>query len=150
MTNHESINQSDWVDCQGGEISGLVRRLKSQRSVSRRRQVMQSLSVAAGLLVIVGIGWMVIPGDNSTLEAKRGGITCSDVVENGKQYILNELDPELAERINAHLGKCENCQKKLSMLRDRLGLSPDKLDKKQPNEQTVVSTITTIASAILP
>jgi len=148
MTNSKASKQSEWTDCQGGEISGMARRLKTQRAISRRKQVMQSLSIAAGLLVMVGIGWMMLPGDPPA-GGNYGGIACSEVVKNGKQYVLHQLDPELAERINAHLGKCENCQRKLTMLRQRLGLSPAK-PKTESDEQAVVATSATIAATMLP
>ncbi len=149
MTTTKTSDQSEWTDCQGGEISGMARRLKAQRAISRRKQIMQSLSIAAGLLVMVGVGWMMLPGDPPA-GGNHGGIACSEVVKNGKQYVLHQLDPELAERINAHLGKCENCQRKLTMLRQRLGLRPATKPKTESEEQAVVATSATIAAIMLP
>ncbi len=143
MTNSDTSEQSEWVDCRGGEISGLVRRLKSQRTTEKRRQIVRSVSVAAALLLMVGIGWTMLSGAPSQIKKGQGGIACSEVVKNGKQYVLHELDPELASRINAHLGKCKNCQRKLAVLRQRLGLNSAALQPK-PADQPVVSTAATI------
>ncbi len=149
MTTNKTSDQSEWTDCQGGEISGMARRLKAQRASSRRKQIMQSLSIAAGLLLMVGIGWMMLSGDPSA-NGSHKGIACSEVIKNGKQYVLHQLDPELAERINAHLGKCENCQRKLTMLRQRLELNPATKPKTESKEQAVLARSATIAATMLP
>lgn len=149
MTQQETTGQNEWTDCRGGEISGLVRRLKTQRTLSRRKQVVQSFSIAAGLLVVVGLGWLMLPGEPAPVEADYGGIVCSEVVKHSKQYVLHQLDPELAKKINAHLGQCENCRRKMTMLRERLGLGPAKRST-DSGRHAPVSATATVAATIIP
>jgi len=146
MTNSDTASQSGWDNCQGGEIANLVQSLKRQRAHSRRTQISQSLAIAAGLLVMVGIGWMMLPDGRPAGEANYGGIVCSDVVKNAKGYVLHELDPELSERIRVHLSQCENCQHKMTMLRERLGIIPATPDKTQDKNQARLARATTIAA----
>ena len=149
MTRQVTTGQDGWADCRGGEISGLVRQLKMQRAISRRKQIVQSFSIAAGLLVIVGLGWLMLPGEPSPAEANYGGVPCSEVVRHGKQYVLHQLDPELAKRVNAHLGQCENCRRKMTMLRERLGLGPAKRSTDSDRDSPVSATAT-IAATLIP
>lgn len=149
MTDLKTSSHSDWTDCQGGEISGLIQRLQQQKAASRRTQITQSLSIAAAILVMVGVGWMMLPEGSRSGEPGYGGIVCTDVVKNGKAYVLHELEPELADRVKIHLGKCDSCQRKLTMLRERLGIGPSKIDKQQ-KDQAATSSATTIATLLFP
>ena len=138
MTNPNTTNQSEWVDCQGGEISGLVHKLKQKKQAVRRMQIMRSLSLAAGIMLMVGVGWMFLAENNPPAEANYGGIVCSDVIKNSKSYLKEELDPEIQRRIQIHLGECENCRHKMAMLRDQLGIAPVSSRHQQQNESVQV------------
>ncbi|MBL4885276.1 MAG: hypothetical protein JKY95_12165 [Planctomycetaceae bacterium] len=145
MTNSKSTSHSEWTDCQGGEISGLVQKLQNQRAVSRRTQITQSLTIAVGLLVAVGLGTLMLPSG----EPNYGGIVCTDVIKNGEGYVLHKLEPELADRIKVHIDQCEYCQGKFAMLRKKLGIKPSKIDKQQQDDQADISLTTTIAALLL-
>ena len=140
MTKSKPTSHSDWANCQGGEISGLVQRLKQQRTASRRTQIVRSLSIAAGLVVMVGIGWAMLPKGPLPGEAMHGGIACKDVLKNGEAFVLHELDQEMTDRIKLHLGECETCQQKINSLRENFGLNSFQFDRQSRENYTAVST----------
>jgi len=60
------------------------------------------------------------------------GGKCSDFVGGLNEYIDGELEPELCEEIEKHLGECENCRIMVNTLKQTVSLCREGREEKLP------------------
>ena len=108
-------DESGWVDCPNGEISGMVDRLARQKKLSDAGK----LSSVVGV-VLIGAGiWLSFPNNpeqpadvqhaHTADGYEFGEICCSDVSQYAAAFIKGELDDEKTAQISQHIAKCPHC-----------------------------------------
>lgn len=113
-----SPDESGWVDCPGGEISGMVDRLARQQKLAVSAKMS---AVAACLLVGAGI-WFSLPGTSADPTAPQqanvpegeyqfGSMCCSEVAEYAAAFREGTLDEEKSDQIRQHIASCPHCGK---------------------------------------
>lgn len=104
----EPITNTDgeWQPCRTGEVGHLVRRLKARESAV----VVQRRMIAVVVLLIAAFTGYYFMGVLPEAESNFGGIVCSTVKKLAPEYMAGELDAEQADRIRAHLAKCDQCR----------------------------------------
>ena len=91
----------DWGPCPSGKFSQLSQQWAGRR---RRRSLIEAgAAVSVGVVLLVAV--VVATQDNTYAD-----ITCTEVQELAGQYEANTLAPELLERVERHLEKCQYCQ----------------------------------------
>lgn len=128
--NSESKNpdESGWVPCCQGEISGMVSRLARQRRLAAAGKVS---SVVVVLLLAFGL-WQYSQADNQHQAAgpeesfNFGSICCSDVMQYASAFQKGELDEELTAQIGQHVAECPHCGPKFKRMAEepQASLSP--------------------------
>ena len=117
-TTDSSPDESGWVECPGGEISGMVDRLARQQKLAVSAKIS---AVAACLLVGAGI-WFSLPGTSADPTTPRqanvpegeyqfGSVCCSEVAEYAAAFREGTLDEAKSGQIRQHIASCPNCGK---------------------------------------
>ena len=105
--NKKNTAPDDWRPCPQGAFS-----LFASRERTRRRCVL--LTKAAGfssiLLLVVGVGYFAF-GLFHSGGPTFGGVTCTTVRSNARQYLAGKLDAHFSEQIRIHLEQCPDCQR---------------------------------------
>ena len=103
----ESSNQN-WTPCEGGEISGMVDRLKQiRRKVVIQRAVTGTVCVVA-LITVGTVYW--------NQQNQLPPLSHRAALELLPEYHAGRLDAETAARLKAHLAHCESCRVKLQKM----------------------------------
>lgn len=112
MTSTDLQHDDTWDACPAGEIDGLVTDLRQRK----QQQNLQKLSAVGGVLVVLLVFGFWMAG---TLphESKYGGIACSEVKEQAKQYISETLSEDLMGKIAVHLTACPRCEEAIAKMR---------------------------------
>lgn len=112
-TDHTTTSNSDdsrWVKCPSGEISGMVDRVCHQRRIAAAAKVSV---VAAMLLLGVGVRLFAPPATQNTAtpesDFQYGSICCEDVMGYAAAFYKGELDEETADQVSQHISKCPHC-----------------------------------------
>jgi len=113
--NSTKNDQSEWTDCQPGDVGRLVNQM---RSTSRRQQVRELaiITTASLLFVAAGLAWY---GVGVGAEPTYGGIACSEVMEFAREFVMGELGPEQAARVKEHLVHCKDCAAKIHKMQQK-------------------------------
>lgn len=117
-TTNDNPDESGWVECSGGEISGMVDRLARQQRMAASAKIS---AVAASFLIGAGI-WFSLPAtstDPTVPEQARtpasgnqvDSISCSEVAEYAAAFRKGELDDEKIAQIRQHIVSCPHCGK---------------------------------------
>jgi len=117
-TTDSSPDESGWVECPGGEISGMVDRLARQQKLAVSAKIS---AVAACLLVGAGI-WFALPDNSGDSTAPQqanapegeyqfGSVCCSEVAEYAAAFREGTLDDEKSGQIRQHIASCPHCGK---------------------------------------
>ncbi|MFT5327310.1 MAG: hypothetical protein ACI8P0_005199 [Planctomycetaceae bacterium] len=109
-TENNNPDESGWVECPTGEISGMVGRLTRQRKLVASAKV----SGIAAALLIGAVIWQSLPGDTQQAktpdgEFQFGEICCSEVTQYAAAFNKGELDEEKTAQISQHIAKCPHC-----------------------------------------
>lgn len=118
-TTDRSPDESGWVECPDGEISGMVDRLARQQKLAVSAKIS---AVAASLLVGAGI-WFSLPGTSANPTTPRhasvpegeyqfGEICCSEVAKYAAAFREGTLYEEKSDQIRQHIASCPHCGKK--------------------------------------
>jgi anti-sigma factor RsiW len=59
---------------------------------------------------------------------------CQEYISGLVDYIDGEIDPELCEEIEKHIGECDNCRIMVDSLRQTVSLCRDGRSEKLPSE----------------
>lgn len=120
QTTNNNPDESGWVECPGGEISGMVDRLARQQKLA----VSAKLSaLAASLLIGAGV-WFSLPSGSADPtsphqtnapegEYQFGSVCCSEVAEYAAAFREGKLNEEKSAQIRQHIASCPNCGKAL-------------------------------------
>lgn len=112
--NHLSENgkpdESGWVECPSGEISGMVGRLTRQRKLAASAKI----SGIATALLIGAVVWQTFPVSPQQTktpdgEYQFGSICCTEVAQYAAAFNTGELDEEKTAQIRQHIAKCPHC-----------------------------------------
>lgn len=117
-TTDSSPDESRWVECPGGEISGMVDRLARQHNLAVSAKIS---AVAACLLVGAGI-WLALPDNSGDSAAPQqanapegeyqfGEVCCSEVAQYAAAFRSGQLDDERSAQIRQHIASCPHCGK---------------------------------------
>jgi hypothetical protein len=114
-TENNNPDESGWVECPSGEISGMVDRVTRQRKLAASAKVS---GVAVALLIGAGI-WFSLPvspiapqqANTPDGEYQFGEICCSDVAQYAAAFNKGELDEEKTAQIRQHIASCPHCGK---------------------------------------
>ncbi len=120
-TTGSSPDESGWVECPGGEISGMVDRLARQQKLAVSIKIS---AVAASLLIGAGI-WFSLPGTSADPTTPRqanvpegeyqfGEVCCSEVAQYAAAFRSGELDDEKSAQIRQHIASCPHCGKEFA------------------------------------
>lgn len=125
-TENDNPEESGWVECPSGEISGMVGRLTRQRKLAASAKV---TSIAAALL-LGAVVWQSLPGDSQQAktpegEYQFGSICCSDVAQYAAAFNDGELDEEKTAQIRQHIAKCPHCRPEFEKTADQPQASLD-------------------------
>ena len=111
----DNPDESGWVDCPSGEISGMLDRLARQRKLAGAGKLS---SVVAAVLIGAGI-WLSFPNNpkqpadvkhaQSSDGHEFGEICCSDVSQYAAAFIKGELDEKKTAQISQHISECPHC-----------------------------------------
>jgi hypothetical protein len=115
-TTNNNPDESGWVECRGGEISGMVDRLARQQKIAMSAKVS---AVAAALLIGAGI-WFSLPGNSADPtvpqqanvpegEYQFGSVCCSEVAEYAAAFREGKLNEEKTDQIRQHIASCPHC-----------------------------------------
>jgi len=103
-TNSEQTTQdSEWSQCESGEIGHLVGRMQANR---RHRQLRTISTVGSAMVVVLVAALMFMkPPQNHV-----GGISCKDVISQAEEYLADRIKASLRDQIDIHLAGCEKCR----------------------------------------
>ncbi len=122
MTDNQQ-QQDGWDPCPPGTLGGMVQALRVQRRI---RQLTQAGVVATSFAILLAVGFWSV--QQLQPEPSYGGITCSEVRSHGRDYLMGQVSPELAQKIADHLKQCEPCrtllEERKAMMQAR-GLRPE-------------------------
>jgi hypothetical protein len=104
---------SDWTDCQPGEVQRLVQGLPA----TRRARTIERRAATVAVLLLVGFTGVWFANGQSQSEPSYGGIVCSQVVQKSREFLAKTLNAKTADQINVHLGHCEACSKLVNNMR---------------------------------
>ena len=109
-TENNNPDETGWVECPTGEISGMVGRLTRQRKLAASAKV----SAIAAALLIGAVVWQSLPVDTQQAktqdgEYQFGSICCSEVTQHAAAFHKGELDEEKTAQIRQHIAKCPSC-----------------------------------------
>jgi hypothetical protein len=82
----------------------------AERTRSRRLFLQKSVAASATVVLAIGAGYFALNSFRAD-EPAFGGVTCTVVRSNAKQYMAGNLDAQLSERIRIHLEQCADCQR---------------------------------------
>lgn len=109
-TANNSSDDSQWVKCPSGEISGMVDRVCRQR---RTAVVTKASAVATLLLLGTGVWLFSLPvgqvAEAPDGEFQYGSICCSDVMSYAAAFHQGELDEKTTTQISQHISECPHC-----------------------------------------
>jgi len=109
-TTTSNADDSRWVECPGGEISGMVERVCQQRRIASAAKVSAVLA-----MFLLGVGaWLFVPSvaQNAATpgeDFQYGSICCSDVMGYAAAFHKGELDEETTAQVSQHISKCPHC-----------------------------------------
>jgi hypothetical protein len=117
-TTNSDPDESGWVECPGGEISGMVDRLTRRQKLAVSARIS---AVAASLLIGAGV-WFSLPGGSANTTAPHqantpegeyqfGSVCCSEVADYAAAFREGTLDEEKSAQIRQHIASCPNCGK---------------------------------------
>lgn len=109
-TENNSPNESGWVECPSGEITGMINRVSHQRKLVASAR----FTVIATALMIGAALWQTPPVAPRQVETpdsgyQFGSICCSDVSQYAAAFHKGELDEEKTAQIRQHIAKCPHC-----------------------------------------
>jgi len=109
-TEGDNPEESGWVECPSGEISGMVGRLTRQRKLAASAK----LSGIAAALLIGAVVWQSFPASPQQAktpdgEFQFGEICCSEVTQYAAAFSKGELDEEKTAQISQHIAECPHC-----------------------------------------
>lgn len=113
-----------WRDCTPGE---LVQLGAEQQRRAGRRAFLRGLSLAtAGCAAGGAVGlvlWYQQRGPRPEKPFAPGGLICDEVRRLLPAYVANQLDPQRANQVRAHLAACSHCSAALKALQSQARLS---------------------------
>jgi len=92
----------EWQPCAPGQISDVVRRLKT----AHRRRVLRQVVVPVAVVLVAAV---VAGSYMASHIGPRGSLACNDVRSYLAQYQAGNLSADLMGRIEAHLSQCPDC-----------------------------------------
>lgn len=102
-------DDAEWKPCPAGT---LPRFAKQQRSRVFRRQLLQTGGVASVAFLVGGVSYLQFfrstPGPIA--EPNYGGVTCTEVRKNAREYLVGSLAEKRMWQFQKHLEECANCQ----------------------------------------
>ena len=113
----ENSNEN-WTPCDGGEITGMVVRLKQlHRKVAIQRGVTATVCVLA-LITVGTVYW--------NQQSNSGPLSHQAALELLLDYQAGRLDQDTSKRMDEHLAHCKACRDKLEQMNDEESLlEPD-------------------------
>ena len=120
-------DDSGWVECPSGEISGMVGRLTRQRKLATSAKI----SGIAAALLIGAVVFQTFPVDSQQAktpdgEYQFGSICCTEVAQYAAAFNKGELDPEKTAQISQHIAKCPHCRPEFEKTADQPQASLDR------------------------
>jgi hypothetical protein len=134
-------DESGWVECPSGEISGMVRRAARQQKLSAAGKFS-----AAAAAFLVGAGFWVFQPENPEPsndsqqatapegEFQFGSICCSEVAQYAAAFRKGELDEAKTAQISQHIAKCPHCGPEFK----RAAQEPHASTRQHPGQPVVV------------
>jgi len=112
-------NDSGWVPCCQGEISGLVNRLQRQRrlaTTAKASSIVGVLLLGFGLWMFAGAGSRSHQASAPKDEYNFSSICCSEVTQYAAAFQKGELDEELTAQVREHVEQCPHCGPKFDKM----------------------------------
>ncbi|MCA9039058.1 MAG: zf-HC2 domain-containing protein [Planctomycetaceae bacterium] len=108
---------SNWRDCQAGDIGKVSAQLKRRRRV----RTIQQRGAVLGLILIavVGLGWFTMHLQNQDKPGGHlvAGLYCSEVADMAEKLFAGELENKQVAQITGHLDGCPDCVEHLEKAR---------------------------------
>ena len=105
----------EWVDCP----SGAIVQLATDDAGRKRRVFLTQVGAIGASVAAIGTGvWFMRPRGYD--DFYYGGLYCSEVRANSKDYLAKKLAPELHEKMRVHFSKCLPCRLHLQEIREEL------------------------------
>ena len=106
-----------WEPCAPGEVARLGKKLRGRKT--RRVFLRASVTTAASLLAAGGGLWLAF-GRRENGEYDYGGIACSEVVRQGKDYMAGTVPEPTRSQIAEHVAKCPRCGPLFKQMREQM------------------------------
>lgn len=119
-------SETEWQPCTSGDLGQFVSVMKKRKQISR---FITGAEIVTACLVLGMVGFFSMnqvsePSSQINQAATEtlknfcpGGIYCPEVINHAKDYVSNQLDQELTQKIENHLANCPHCQKKVDQLK---------------------------------
>lgn len=102
-------DDAEWKPCPAGT---LPRFAKQQRARVFRRKLLQVGGVASVTVLVGGVSYIQFfrsaPGPMA--EPNHGGVTCTEVRKNAREYLAGSLEAKRMWQFQKHLEECAGCQ----------------------------------------
>lgn len=103
-----------WAECPPGTLNAAAMQIRRR---TRIRAAVTWLAAAAGVLLAVWLAWPTKrPGSPASVDYLYGGIACSEVVSQLKEYAAGRLDAATTARMAEHLRLCAKCRRVQSQI----------------------------------
>lgn len=118
--NHQAeIPQPDeWSPLPPGEVARLGKKFRLRKS--RRVFLRATVATAASVLATGGGVWLLL-GRRGDKEYEYGGIVCSEVVRQGKDYMEGKVPEPTKSQITEHVARCPRCGPLFEQMREQMG-----------------------------
>jgi hypothetical protein len=109
-------NEHDWAPCPKGRISEAV----AVQRTRRQRQTLRGMAGVAVCLVLLTAGGIWAGREESRESVLPAKLTCTEVKERARAFVMDELDEPLRQLIQRHLGRCKHCDEHVADVRRSL------------------------------
>ena len=114
----EDPRPDDWSPLPAGEVALLGKKLRGRKS--RRVFLRATVATAASVLATGGGVWLLL-GRRGDGQYEYGGIVCSEVVRQGKDYMEGKVPEPTKSQITEHVARCPRCGPLFEQMREQMG-----------------------------
>ena len=121
-TSNQSVipRPDEWSPLPPGEVARLGQKLRGRKT--RRVFLRAAVATAASFLATGGGAWLLL-GRRGHDESHYGGIACSEVVSQGKDYLEGKVPEPTQSQITEHVAQCPWCGPLFKQMREQMGQS---------------------------
>ncbi len=114
----EAPRPDEWSPLPEGEVARLGKKLRGRKS--RRVFLRATVATAASVVATGGTAWLLL-GRRGDGQYDYGGIACSEVVRQGKDYMEGKVPEPTKSQIAEHVAHCPRCGPLFEQMREQMG-----------------------------